>query len=110
MQNELKQKKTKTEKLSSKTKTPTSREAPQTHSSKIQPKLIKDPDGDNDYELDQAVHHLSKAEEIKANPELMKKVQGRVKNKITSIDGLKKLYNEKFNKASYEQEKKEEGM
>jgi len=65
----------------------------------ITPKLAEDK-----YELEEAIRTLAKAEEIKQDSDLMSKIKPQLDKKVKSIDGLKKLYEDKYNKASHEEE------
>ena len=67
----------------------------------ITPKLAE---SDDKYELDEAIRTLAKAEEIKQDSDLMSKIKPQLDKKVKSIDGLKKLYEDKYNKASHEEE------
>lgn len=57
---------------------------------RIQPRM-------DDYELDEAIRTLSKAEEIKADGGMMKKIKPLLDKKYKSIEALKELYNSKYN-------------
>ena len=60
-------------------------------------KLIKDDDEsekEDKWEIEDAVRTLARAEEIKGDAKMMKKLAPHLKNKIMSIEGLKKHYDE----------------
>lgn len=59
---------------------------------RIQPKLA------DNWELEDAVRTLARAEEIKADDKMMAKIKPMIKKKVMSIEALQKLYNEKYNK------------
>ncbi len=65
----------------------------------ITPKIAEDK-----HELEEAIRTLAKAEEIKQDSDLMSKIKPQLDKKVKSIDGLKKLYEDKYNKASHEEE------
>jgi hypothetical protein len=67
----------------------------------ITPKLAE---GDDKYELEEAIRTLAKAEEIKQDSDLMSKIKPQLDKKVKSIDGLKKLYEDKYNKPSHAEE------
>ena len=62
---------------------------------RIQPKLVE-----SDWELEDAVRTLARAEEIKQDEKLMGKIRPMLDKKVRSIEALKELYNEKYNKPS----------
>jgi hypothetical protein len=58
-------------------------------------KLIKEGDEKEDkWEIEEAVRTLARAEEIKGDAKMMKRLAPHLKNKIMSIEGLKKHYDE----------------
>jgi hypothetical protein len=63
-------------------------------SMRIQPKIA------DDWELEDAVRTLAKAEEIKADDKMMGKIRPMLDKKVRSIEALKELYNSKYNKPS----------
>jgi hypothetical protein len=63
-------------------------------SMRIQPKIA------DDWELEDAVRTLAKAEEIKADQKMMGKIRPMLDKKVRSIEALKELYNSKYNKPS----------
>ncbi len=76
--------------------------------SPIKPKMMEDSSSSVDeYKLDDAVSTLQKAEEIRQDKDLMGKIKVKLGKKINSIDGLKKLYESKFNKPTYNDGKEE---
>jgi hypothetical protein len=60
---------------------------------RIQPKLA-------DWDLEDAVRTLARAEEIKQDEELMGKIKPMLQKKVKSIEAIKQLYNDKYNKPS----------
>jgi hypothetical protein len=61
---------------------------------RIQPKIA------DDWELEDAVRTLARAEEIKQDEKLMGKIRPMLDKKVKSIEALKELYNEKYNRPS----------
>lgn len=61
---------------------------------RIQPKIA------DDWELEDAVRTLARAEEIKADEKMMGKIRPMLDKKVRSIEALKELYNSKYNKPS----------
>lgn len=72
-------------------------------SMRIQPKIA------DDWELEDAVRTLARAEEIKADQKMMGKIRPMLDKKVRSIEALKELYNSKYNKPSESMEEDQEG-
>lgn len=64
----------------------------------IQPKVVEHTDK---ADIEDAIRTLAKAEEIKHDPDMMKKIKPHLDKKVASIDGLKKLYEDKYNQPSH---------
>lgn len=69
---------------------------------RIQPKIA------DNWELEDAVRTLARAEEIKADEKMMSKIRPMLDKKVRSIEALKELYNEKYNKPSQAMEDMDE--
>jgi hypothetical protein len=61
---------------------------------RIQPKIA------DDWELEDAVRTLARAEEIKQDEKMMGKIRPMLDKKVRSIEALKDLYNERYNRPS----------
>lgn len=60
----------------------------------IRPKIA------DDWELEDAVRTLARAEEIKQDEKMMAKIRPMLDKKVRSIEALKDLYNERYNRPS----------
>jgi RPA family protein len=80
-----------------------SSEKPEGVSMRIQPKMA------DDWELEDAVRTLARAEEIKADDKMMGKIRPMLDKKVRSIEALKELYNSKYNKPSDAMEEDQDG-
>jgi hypothetical protein len=69
-------------------------EPSESKSMRIQPKIA------DDWELEEAVRTLARAEEIKQDEKMMGKIRPMLDKKVRSIEALKDLYNERYNRPS----------
>lgn len=62
----------------------------------------------DEWEIDSAMDTLVRAEEIKKDKKLMKAIYPKMKKKISSIEELKELYNDKMMDSEEEDDASEE--